>query len=261
MEGMNRDERYVPATPGMTGQRGESCFVSMLRHFLDLTDHEQEALAGFEKSEKLLQADELAYRQGEPATELYVVKSGWVCSHRYTETGQRHILQIRHPGDLCGMHDQMLCVRSHSLMALEDSVVCPFPISNLPRLMRTAPRVFLLINALSALDQVLLFDLIHVIARTSARERVLHLLLHLLHRLKITNASMTTTFRLPVTQALIGDLLGLTNVSVSKSMTQLEKEKLIIRGRGVITIPDLEHAMKRVEFKDRYSAIELGWLQ
>lgn len=248
------------AVDPMTGTKSSSCFVSKLSHFVALTDDERHAVADFERSERKLAAHEVLYQEGEPATELYVVKSGWLCSIRYTETGQRQILQLRHPGDLCGMHDQMLRCRSHSLMALEESVICPLPLTNLPRLMKAAPRVSLLLNALTALDQVLLFDLIQAITRTSASERVLYLLLHLLHRLKLNNPDMDKTFRLPMTQSLIGDLLGLTNVTVSKSMSELEKDKLVQRNRGTVTIVDIDKCVKRTCFTDRYSNLDLDWL-
>ncbi len=240
---------------------GPSCFVSKLEYFLDLTADEKEALIDFEKNQRVLVATEVAYREGDAATDFFVVKSGWACSLRYTGTGQRQIVQLRHPGDLCGMHDQILKARSDSLMALEDTVICPLPFTSLATLMSTAPRVTLLINALIALDHVLLFDLMQAVSRSSASDRVLHLLLHLLHRLRINNPSMDTTFRLPVTQALMGDLLGLTNVTVSKSMSELEREKLVCRAQGTVTILDVDRAIERIGFNDRFASLELDWLR
>lgn len=245
----------------ITKQKQPSCFVSKLTFFLDLSVEEGEALADFEKNERAVARGEAIYREGDAADELFVVKSGWLYSSRYTDSGQRQVVQLRHPGDLCGMHDLILTSRSHSLIALEDSVVCPLPQSSLKDLMRAAPRAMMLINGLAALDHVFLFDLVQAIARTSADDRIIYLLLQLLHRLRINNAAMDTTFRLPMNQTLIGDMLGLTNVTVSKSFTELERLGLISRDRGTVTFLELDEAVERIDFRNKFDNLDVQWLQ
>lgn len=238
-----------------------SCFVSKLQHFLNLTIQEQEILAVFEKSELILKRGDVLFQEGSDAEDLFVVKSGWMYSLRYTEDGKRQIMQIRHPGDLCGMHDLMLRKRSHTLVALESCVVCPFPRSALMDLARTAPRVAMLISAIGTLDQAVLFDLLQAIARSSARDRVLHLLLQLIHRLGISNVKLGSTIRLPMNQTLIGDLLGLSNVSVSKSIGLLEQEGIIRRSGGSVTVLDCEKAGNSIGYTNRYADMEITWLR
>ena len=48
------------------------------------------------------------------------------------------------------------------------------------------------------------------------------------------------TIRLPMTQEEIGNMLGLTNVSISKLMSAFRKEGLIDYGRNRITVRDVD---------------------
>ena len=244
----------------MSHQKVSSCFVSKLQHYLDISEAEQRSLAAFEKNERSIHPDADVYREGDAATELYVVKSGWLCSYRFTESGQRQIVQLRHPGDLCGMHEMMLNLRSASMMALVPSVVCPLPKAAISELFDSAPRMAMLIQGLAALDHVLMVDTLQAIARTSAIDRMLHLLLHLYYRLKLNNPTMKSEFRLPMTQGVIGDMMGLTNVSVSKSLSELERLGHIRRTRGMVDLLQVDRSIERIGYQNRFDDVDLSWL-
>ena len=81
----------------------------------------------------------------------------------------------------------------------------------------------------------------------------------LLYRLRVTDRSMRDTFDLRLTQAQIGDLLGLTNVSVSKALVELEGEGSIERARQSVTLVDVPALAERVEFVDRFSDLDSCW--
>lgn len=245
----------------MNVQAETSCFVNRLQYYAELTGPEKQLLAEFERSERLLEKDQHLYREGDPATELFVVKRGWLCNYRFTEKGQRQILELRHPGDLLGVEGLMLSTRDASLMALEESVVCPLPKKAMLQLMECAPRVAMLIQAMASLDHVVLIDQMQVIARSSAADRILHLFLHLLHRLRMTNPHIADTFRLPMTQIQVGDLLGLTNVTVSRTMTELERDGYILREKGSIRFLLPDAAAARIGFINRFAGIDVSWLR
>jgi len=239
-----------------------SCFSKMLSVYVDLTDEEHEGIARLEKTERTIGRDEMVFTEGDVAEELYIVKSGWLCSFRNLEDGQRQVVQLHHPGDMCGYHELMLRQRTSSMVALVDSVLCPLPKSALTKLGRETPRIALLIEAIVSRELVAIVDTLQAIARSQALERVLHLLLFLYHRLAVINPLVVTTgnFRLPMTQSLIGDMLGLTNVSVSVAMKELERMGFITRERRTVTFIELEKAKERVDFKDRFQDADLSFI-
>ena len=108
-------------------------------------------------------------------------------------------------------------------------------------------------------DQVVLLDRIRLLGRMSAKERLAHLLLEILCRLRIANRDMASSFRLPLTQEVIGDAIGLTNVTVSKTFGQLEDEGLIHRHEGSVEILEVEALRRATDFEDRYYKIDTSW--
>jgi len=109
------------------------------------------------------------------------------------------------------------------------------------------------------MDHVVLLDRIRTIGRMNADERVAHFLLEIVSRLRITSSDITDTFDLPLSQELIGDALGLTNVYVSRSFTALEKDGLIRRSNGSVEILE-EDRMKRIcDFSDRHTKLDTSW--
>jgi CRP-like cAMP-binding protein len=78
------------------------------------------------------------------------------------------------------------------------------------------------------------------LCRRSAVERVAHFLLELLTRLQAVGLAEERSFTMPQTQALMGDLLGLSVSHVSRSLRQLRDDRLVsIEGPSVI-IEDFE---------------------
>ncbi|MFD0390958.1 Crp/Fnr family transcriptional regulator [Tistrella bauzanensis] len=112
---------------------------------------------------------------------------------------------------------------------------------------------------LGMMDHVVLLDRIRTIGRMNADERVAHFLLEIVSRLRITSPDITDTFDLPLSQELIGDALGLTNVYVSRTMSLMERAGLIQRMDRAIRICD-ERALKDMaDFQDRYYRIDTSW--
>jgi CRP-like cAMP-binding protein len=89
-------------------------------------------------------------------------------------------------------------------------------------------------------------------ARRSAYERVSHLLLELLVRLKRARVTNNMSFNMELTQELIGDALGLTTVHVNRTLRLLREDKLIaIEGKRV-TILDFEALSLLSDFENFY---------
>ena len=122
-----------------------------------------------------------------------------------------------------------------------------------------SPRLTALLFALANRDMACVVDTIRALGRMSARERLAHFLLDLIARLRVTNRSITTTFRLPLTQTEIGDALGLTHTYVSKSMRAMEDDGLIRRAGQSITLFNEEALRTSIDFVDRYATLDTKW--
>ena len=237
----------------------KSCLAQKLSHYAELDEASLESIARFEREERDFAKNDEVYQEGDQNIHLYVVKKGWLYSYADLKDGRRQIVEIHHPGDIVGFPDIAFTERTTVLRAAEDVRLCPFPKKDLDEVFKRAPQLAALLFALAVRNQVIMIDFLRAIGRMSARERIAYLLLDLQARLRITNTTMTTTFRLPLNQTEISDVLGLTNVYVSRTLSLMERAGLIERIDRSIRIADEQGLRDMADFQDRYYRIDTSW--
>ena len=87
----------------------------------------------------------------------------------------------------------------------------------------------------------------------------MHCLLEVVSRLRVTRRDLGARFELPLSQSMIGDAVGLTNVYVSRALTRLQREGLISRERHGIELVDETRMKHELDFEDRHFRIDTSW--
>ncbi len=237
-----------------------SCFADRLEKHLNLTDRERAALARLEENQRKVKRGAMIQRANEPVTELYVLRAGRVMSYVILPDGSRQILRVYFAGDFIGSASTVYRKSPESLVALSDSVLCPFDKHSLRTLLEEHPRVAALMFVLSQMERVALTDRLASLGRSSARARVASFLLDIIDRLRLMDDSITNSFDLKLTQEEIGDAVGLTSVHVNRMIRQMEADGLISRANGRITLLD-EAALEEIgHYTNRYTDLDLDWL-
>ena len=90
-------------------------------------------------------------------------------------------------------------------------------------------------------------------SRMDAKHKIVYFLLLLKSKVDIKNQEDSQSLFLPLTQYEIADSLGLTNVTVSKVMSDLERAGYIQYKRQRIEFLNTVDLAKMVDFKDRYA--------
>lgn len=236
-----------------------SCLIAKLSHYIDLSDENSELLARLEKDERDFPAHTEIYGGNHAVKHLHVVKSGWLYHYADMPDGRRQIVRIHHPGDIIGFHDIAFFESSTTLYSATDVCLCPFPKNALDQIFISSPRITALLFSIAVRDQVILVDMLKALGRMSARERIAFLILDLLNRLRITNSVMTNSFKLPLNQSEIGDVLGLTNVYVSRTMKLLQDEGLIALHDDQLQVVNEPALRDLCDFIERYQNIDTSW--
>lgn len=236
-----------------------SCLIEKIGYHIPIGDADARLLARMEEETQNVRAKTVIRELGDPVERLYVVKSGWFYSYMYLPNGSRQILHVHYPGDIVGIPDIAFLRTSAALAAATDGVLCPFPKSALDEVFVRSPRLSALLFSIGMVEHAVLVDRIRIISRMRARERVIHFLLEVVSRLRVTRREMGGRFDMPLSQEMIGDAIGLTNVYVSRSLKQMQAEGMIVRhGRGIDLVG--EGAMKKaVDFEDRHFKIDTTW--
>ena len=267
-----RDARSFPRSA--RGAQGESprtensCLVQKLSHYIDLSENDRRLLAVLEETSRDVRRGQQIEGDAGPRDRLYVVSSGWLYSTVDLPDGRRLINAVHQPGDLVGLSEVATDSPVSTLHVCDDATLCPFSREALSTIFAESPRLAALFFAILAREQLVTMDRTRTVARMNARERLAHFLLEMWVRLCIghlpdhegtADGQERPSFRLPLTQAEVGDMLGLTNVTVSKTLNAMEDDNLLRRRGDRITLQSEQRLRGLCDFVDRYSTMRTDW--
>lgn len=236
-----------------------SCLVEKIGYHLRLSEPDKALLARLEEAEEAVSAGAQVREAGSTVEHMYVVRAGWFYDHVLLPDGRRQVLHLHYPGDIVGLPEIPFARTGATLTSATGGVLCPFPKQALDQVFERAPRLAALLFSIGMVEHAVLADRIRVIGRMGAKERVAHFLLEVVSRLRVTRRDLGARFELPLTQSVIGDAVGLSNVYVSRALSQLEASGAIRRRGRNIELLD-EAGMKReVDFEDRHFRIDTSW--
>ena len=91
-----------------------------------------------------------------------------------------------------------------------------------------------------------------IVGRRSALERISHFLLELLARLPAVGLADESSYHIPLSQELIGDMLGLSLPYVNRVLRQLSEDGLVSIKDHKVTILDVEALGSLADFEPGY---------
>lgn len=164
--------------------------------------------------------------------------SGWAC--RYTELadGRRQIYDVILPGEGVGVCPQPRPLALTSVAALTRVELMDATELVRPDALAADPDLARALDRMADLDERRMLAQIARLGRMSALERMADLLLQLHDRLVVIGAVQKERFALPLTQELLGDLLGLSTVHLNRTVQELRRQKLITAERGFVELLD-----------------------
>jgi CRP-like cAMP-binding protein len=161
-----------------------------------------------------------------------VVVSGWISETRILPDGRRQIFAFLLPGDVATVSGSSN-VGSRALVALTNVEIAD---AGVLAAGEHASRISSSLSDALRRSEERLFDHIVRIGRLTAKERVLNLLLELHDRLDAIGLVKEATFRIPLTQEVFADALGLSVVHINRTLQQLRREGMLTIGRGTVTL-------------------------
>ncbi|WP_026380381.1 Crp/Fnr family transcriptional regulator [Afifella pfennigii] len=239
--------------------RDGSCLIRKISHYLDLTEDEKRLLARLEETSRKLRRDEILIEEDGELREMFVVSEGWLYTYTHTLDGRRQVFEVHFPGDIVGASQAPFERIGYGVAAATEAIVCPFPKRSLNAIFSRSPALTALFYAFAVLDHATILDRLRATGRMGAAERVLLVLLQCLARLRITDPDRQDGLDMPLRQELIGDMVGLSNISVSHALKELAQAGLIERDARHFSFPDLQRAQTQIDFSDRYYAIDTSW--
>ena len=175
-----------------------------------------------------------------PVAHAYMLVSGWARWHEDLPDGTRQIFDFVLPGEVVGLaplaHEQFCRSRGAGITAgtplavtaLTRVEAIPIERESVERLCLRHPALAIELLALTAIQRsTCLRHRLTAAGRRSGRARLAGLLLELWERQRAFGLDGAHSLDLPVSQAALAELLGLTPVHVSRTVTTLEREHLL----------------------------------
>lgn len=191
-------------------------------------------------------------RQGDHPTESILVLQGVVCRYKIVAAGRRQILSLHLPGDIPDLHGLHLTRMDHSIGAMVPGMVAYIPH---PGLLKVIDASASLTNALwraTLVDASIFREWMANVGTRSAIQRVSHLFCEIYVRMRALGLADARGFRLPLTQAAIGDALGISTVHVNRTLQQMRRDGLIESHGKFHGISDWEGLKRTGDFDPSY---------
>lgn len=230
--------------------------VKKLGSYVDLSPKEIALLEQASARVQTVEARTDVIREGEAPCDVHLVVSGLACRYKLLEDGSRQIVAFLIPGDFCDLNVFILSQMDHTIGAISPVEMVWLPREQMLELM-SHPNISRAMWLVSLVDEATLREWITNLGQRSAEHRLAHLFCELYLRMKTVGLTNGYEFELPVTQAELGDTLGLSTVHVNRSLQSLKAANLAtFKGKKII-INDMTKLKKISGFRDNY--LHLPW--
>ncbi len=144
----------------------------------------------------------------------------------------------------------------HSVGAVTALKVAEIPSDTILELTDTSPRIGRALWWNSLVEEAIAREWISVLGQREAMERLAHLFCELCLRLRGVGLTNSHSCELPVTQAELGDAIGLSTVHVNRTLQELRAESLLTWTRDLVVIQDWDRLCEAAQFNPDYLNLE-----
>jgi CRP-like cAMP-binding protein len=183
---------------------------------------------------------------------LFVNHDGWLFRYKILHNGDRQILDFILPGQIFGLQACLFKASLYSVATITEASLSSIPLDAIDRVFERTPTLAKALFWSALCESAIVAEHLINTGRRSAYERVSHLLLELFVRLKSAGLTDDMSFKMPLTQELIGSALGLTTVHVNRTLRSLREDKLIAIDGMCVTILDFDALSLLSDFDNSY---------
>jgi CRP/FNR family transcriptional regulator len=217
----------------------QSCSFSHLCLPVSLNIAELESLDDIIERKRPLHKNDTLVSSGDVFRSLYAVRSGSFKSYVSDKDGVENIVGFHFPGDIIGFDALNDNQHGSYTQALETAMVCELPYKTLDEMSVKFPKLRRQIIRFMSAEIKHDHDLMMLLSKRSAEEKLLHFINHL-SKLFEERGFSAKQFNLSMTRNDIGNYLGLTVETISRLLTRFQKAKLIQVDGKLITILDFD---------------------
>lgn len=233
--------------------RESQAFIRRLSALYPLHAHETTAIAALVHGAASLPPHHEILQEGRPSREALVLLRGLACHYRVLGTGRRQMTGFVVPGDFCDFGFLSSSPVRQSVMSLGPAVVARIDLAQLSAVADKLPNIVVAAMRAASIEQAMARELVISLGARDALQRLAHCLCEMYCRLSMVGlVSNSGQFELVLTQAELGEALGLSTVHVNRMIQQLRKKQLVTMAQGRVGIIDFPELAALASFDGRY---------
>lgn len=199
-------------------------------------------------NERVLDAREPLFREGDEARFFFEVLEGVLCNYKIFADGRRQVISFAYRGDIVGFGQGV--AHRFDCDALSRARVQVIPKSSLLLAAKERPELSERLLDVAASQVASMQEHSMLLGRKTAAEKIATFLVDLAERAGAVDEGPVRLL-LPMTRADMADYLGLTVETVSRNITKLKVLKIIgLPSAGVLTIIDFERLQDLAESEE-----------
>jgi CRP-like cAMP-binding protein len=191
-------------------------------------------------------------RQGDNPHFSTLMLSGLSARYNILNDGKRQISAIHVAGDFVDLHSLLLQPMDHSVGALTDCRVVTVPHPALRAISASQPHLTRLLWLLTLIDSAIFRQWLVASGHLQAVGQIAHFFCEMHTRLEVVGLTDGLAFDLPISQADLGDAMGLSAVHVNRCLRTLREEGILEWNGGRAVIRDWDAARDLSEFDPGY---------
>jgi len=239
-------EKLIPA----------ASLIRKLEQYDRLSEAERQLLEQATVRQRAVAKGEDLVREGDRPSESLFLITGFAARYNLLRKGKRQITALHVPGDFVDLHSFLVKTMDHSVMAITPCTLGVVPHDALRTITETQPHLSRLLGVHVAVDAAIHRRWIVSIGRQSALEHAAHLFCEMFARLQAVGLAEDDIFKLPLTQAELGDTLGLSTVHVNRIIQELRSEGVITWRGDTVVITDWPRLQQIAEFDPTFLSLD-----
>ena len=172
-----------------------------------------------------LVAGEEFIRQGDKPRAAAVVIEGIMARYHTLRSGTRQYLALHYPGDWPDAQGLFLQSMDHSVCAMGRALVCSISHEQLMKMFDERPTIGFAVWRESLIDAAIFRESITNNASRHGTSRIAHFFCEQFSRAKFAGLAEANSCPLPLTQTQLGEMLGMSLVSVNRHLQALRQTK------------------------------------
>jgi CRP-like cAMP-binding protein len=190
--------------------------------------------------------------EGQKVQDIHLVLTGLAARTKVLADGERQIMALLIPGDLCDVEVFVLEALDHNITAMSTTTCVLIPSKVVEDLLTESSKLTKALWWSTMTDSAVLRERIVDHGSRDARERIAHLFYEMLVRYRIVAETTDDSLPFLMTQEDLADATGMTPMHVSRTLAQLREEGLIDLKNKALTVLDPPRLKEVAKFNANY---------